>query len=45
MMKVRILDRCEFSQREAYVQAGEAEAFILEHYYLLITPKIELALP
>ena len=45
MIKVRILDRCEFSQRDAYVLAGEAEAFILVRYCLLISPKIGLALP
>jgi len=39
MMKVRILDRCEFSQGEACVLAGEVEVFILERFYLLISPK------
>jgi hypothetical protein len=45
MIKVRILDRCEFCDGVANVPAGEAESFILERYYLSISPMRRLASP
>ena len=44
MMKVRILDQCEFCDGEVWLPGGEAESFILERFYLTISPKRRLAL-
>ena len=45
MIKVRILDRCEFCDGEANVPAGEVESFIVERHYLPVSPNKRLALP
>ena len=45
MIKVRILDRCEYCDGEANVPGGEAESFIVERYYLPVSPQIRLTLP
>ena len=45
MIKVRILDQCEFCDGEATVPAGEAESFIVMCDYLPVSFKKRLGLP
>ncbi len=44
MITVRILDQCEFYDGEACMPGGEVESFLLERFYLPISPKKVLAL-
>jgi len=45
MMKVHILDRCEYCDSEVNVPAEDAESSIVERYYLPVTPNMRLAYP
>ena len=45
MMKVRILDRCEFCDGEVKVPAEDTESSIVEQCFLQISPNIRLAYP
>ena len=45
MIKVPILDRCEFCDGEANMPAEDAESSMVERYYLPVSFKKRLGLP